>query len=119
MELDVAYVIGAAAREASKHFDVMKRIGMKLLDSYTISATGTRIGVVLYGSDAYVAFPMDRYSNKATLSEGIRELNRLPSGFDGADIDEALKVAYTKLLSTDSQGRKDVPKTLILGLIMH
>ena len=110
-KLDVGLILGAAGRNSEKDFAIEQKIAKRIVESFHISPTTTRIGILLYGRDARMMAKLNSYSNRKSM---VEYLDRLRNPGDGSRIDKALGMASTELFTEGNGDRAQVPNTLIV-----
>ncbi len=82
-----------------------------IIGAMAIGLNSTRVGVVLFSDDAYVLFPMDRFSTKAKLKEAVAAVPYLGLG---TNTGKALNVTKRACFSSSFGERPDVADIAVL-----
>lgn len=92
------------------NFHMMKDFMKNLTRSFSVSSSGTRVGVVVYSTNSTVVFTLNQYASPEGVEEAIDNIV-YPSG--GTYSGKALYQTANKLFD-DAVVRDNVPKVLVL-----
>ena len=111
--LDVGFVLGASGPSADKDFKLGKDVVTEMVRKLDVSADKSRVGLVVYGSDASFVFRLDTVRDKDNAIRAIEGL-RMPG--DGNALDKAIGLSRRYMFSELYGARRGIPKTLVLLL---
>lgn len=92
------------------NFHMMKDFMKNLTRSFSVSSSGTRVGVIVYSTNSTVVFTLNQYASPERVEEAIDNIV-YPSG--GTNSGKALYQTANKLFD-DAVVRDNVPKVLVL-----
>lgn len=92
------------------NFHMMKDFMKNLTRSFSVSSSGTRVGVVVYSTNSTAVFTLNQYASPERVEEAIDNIV-YPSG--GTYSGKALYQTANKLFD-DAVVRDNVPKVLVL-----
>ena len=98
---------GSIRNSYSKEKDFVKTVAGKI----GISLSGSRAGLVLFGTYAELSIKLNQFDNTADFQSAVDQLRLMGSS---TRIDRALTVADEQLFSVSNGMRLNVPKVLIL-----
>ena len=108
---DVVFVIDTSGSIGSTRFQLIREFTANITTELIRNSPRSAVGIILFGSTAYIRFSLQTYTNLSSLLSAI---NQLPYSGGGTDTDEAL----TLLLSTAQNGvlglRNDSSKIAII-----
>ncbi len=118
-QADICFIIDSSLSICEENLDAGSCPNWRSLLSFVSDMVGTmaigmnytRVGIVLFSNDAYVLFPMDRFSTKAELKKAIAAVPYLGSG---TNTGKALRVAKTACFNSLFGERPDVPDIAVL-----
>ena len=93
-------------------FDELKKFVKKTIDSYDVSPQGTHIAVVEFSDKAVVKIPLTRTSDPVILKGLVDKIK--PSNGEKRNVDLALDVAKTEVLSSNGGARAGAPRAVLL-----
>lgn len=93
-------------------FKELKKFVKKTIDSYDVSPQGTHIAVVEFSDQATVKIPLTESFEPEVLKDLVDKIS--PSNGDKRNVDLALDVAKTEVLSPRGGARPDVPRAVVL-----
>ena len=111
--LDVGFVIGANGPSASKDFKLGKDVVIEMVRKLDVAPDKSRVGLVVYGSDASFVFRLDTVRDKDNAIRAIEGL-RMPG--DGNALDKAIDLSRRYMFSGLYGARRGTPKILVLLL---
>ena len=111
--LDVGFVIGASGSSADKDFKLGKEVIREIVKKLDVSADKSRVGLVVYGSDANFIFRLDTVRDKDNAIRAIEGL-RMPGV--GNALDKAIDLSRRYMFSELYGARRGTPKTLVVLL---
>ena len=109
--LDVGFVLGASGLSASKDFKLGKDVVIKMVRKLDVAPDKSRVGLIVYGSDASFVFRLDTVRDKDNAIRAIEGL-RMPG--DGNALDKAIGLSWRYMFSELYGARRGIPKTLVL-----
>lgn len=92
-------------------FDDVKKMVIKMLDSYKISKTDTHVGFVEFSDTTTVEISLDTTYDRNALKELVR--NVVPSGGETTNLDRTLR-KVAEVFQLKNGGRPGVPKVLVI-----
>lgn len=110
--LEVVIVLDGSKSIGKEGFEELKKFVKKTIDSYDVSPEGTHFALVEFSDKAVVKIPLTRSFNPEVLKDLVDRLN--PSNGEERNVDLALDVAKTEVLSPKGGSRDDVPQAVIL-----
>ena len=93
-------------------FKELKKFVKKTIDSYDVSPQGTHIAVVEFSDQATVKIPLTESFEPEVIKDLVDKIS--PSNGDKTNVDLALDVAKTEVLSPRGGARPDVPRAVVL-----
>lgn len=93
-------------------FKELKKFVKKTIDSYDVSAQGTHIAVVEFSDKATVKIPLIKSFKPDVIKDLVDKIS--PSNGDKRNVDLALDVAKTHVLSPQGGARPGVPRAVVL-----
>lgn len=93
-------------------FKELKKFVKKTIDSYDVSPQGTHIAVVEFSDQATVKIPLTESFEPEVIKDLVDKIS--PSNGDERNVDLALDVAKTEVLSPRGGARPDVPRAVVL-----
>ena len=93
-------------------FKELKKFVKKTIDSYDVSPQGTHIAVVEFSDQATVKIPLTESFEPEVIKDLVDKIS--PSNGDKRNVDLALDVAKTEVLSPQGGARPDVPRAVVL-----
>ena len=109
--LDLGFILGESKPSESLQFETAKKIISEILWRLEISPDKTRVGVIVYGSDAGRVLSMDQYYGKSGV---IRRIKSLPSPSSVSVLSlDAMRRAIN-LFAAQPGTRNGVQKTAVL-----
>ena len=109
--LDVGFVIGASGASADKDFKLGKDVIKEMVRKLDVAADKSRVGLIMYGSDASLIFRLDTVRDKDSAIRAIEGL-RLPG--DGNALSKAIDLSRRYMFSESYGARRGIPKTLVV-----
>ena len=109
--LDVGFVIGASGSSAGKDFKLGKDFVKGIVRKLDVASDKSRVGLVVYGSDASFVFRLDTVRDKDNAIRAIEGL-RMPG--DGNALDKAIGLSRRYMFSEAYGARRGIPKSLVL-----
>ena len=94
--LDMVFVLDASGSIGSSNFERMKQTLVDIVSELSIGPDTTRVAVVVFSSSANLIFNLNRYTDKETLIEAIRDIQYTGGGTDTA---AALALLRTNVFS--------------------
>lgn len=94
------FLLGATGDKEQEIFSAEKQIVLNMID--LVSVPSTNIGVVIYGSNNYVAIPFGQYVQSSELKKQIANLRVYSSNANKGNIIMPLTLGYKQLTSTSS-----------------
>ena len=110
--LEIVILLDGSKSLGDEGFNELKKFVKKTIDSYDVSPQGTHIAVVEFSDQATVKIPLTKSFNPDVLKELVDKIN--PSNGDERNVDLALDVAKTEILSPKGGARPDVPRAVVL-----
>ena len=93
----------ASGSIGSVNFEAMKRSMQDIVSTLDISSEGSRVAVIVFSNTAQLVFNLNRYTDKASLLVGIRNIAYVGGGTNTAAALQLLRTAaVTELLGVRS-----------------
>eukprot|EP00112_Aurelia_sp_Birch-Aquarium-sp1_P005724 Seg1649.2 transcript_id=Seg1649.2/GoldUCD/mRNA.D3Y31 product="Collagen alpha-4 chain" protein_id=Seg1649.2/GoldUCD/D3Y31 len=109
--LDLGFVIGASEPSADKDFKLGKYFMKEILKKLDVSPDKSRVGLIVFGSDARIVFRLDTVRDKDNAIRAIEGL-RMPG--NGNALEKAIGFSRTYMFSELYGARRGIPKTLVV-----
>ena len=112
-EIELGFVVdGSSSVEAygNSNFQMMKNFIKQVIRSFDVSSGATRVGAIVYSTNATVVFKLDQYSSYEEVEEAV---DGMPYPGGGTHTGKALKMAANTLYSSGLV-RGNVPKVLLV-----
>ena len=101
----------ADGSNTARDFEIELKITKEMLNSFHITPTDTRVGLLLYGRNAIVAVHLNTYRSKAELEDLVKTLKNYGNG---NRMDKALNLSRTDMFNENKGARKGIPKSLVI-----
>ena len=108
--MDLAIAIDTSDSISPDQFATQKAAIVMLARSFGLSKSGTRVSVIVYGSEANVAIKLGDYFTLEGFSKAVRGIEH---GGGNTRIDKALGIASNEVFSSNS-ARLGMPKMFII-----
>ena len=109
--LDLAFVLDDSKSVNDEEFNDVIKFVTYVIDAFPgVSASGTRVGVVMFSTDAEIAIPFNRYFQRQQLIAAVKDLKRKRGR---TYINKGLEKA-NELFTSARGSRSDASKVLVL-----
>lgn len=109
--LDLVLILDSSYTMEGLAWDEEKRTSYALLDKLDVVDDHTNVGVIVMGTNAVVAVPLNGYKNVEELKGKIGSLE-YSSGWSRTD--QALLAAKYEVLTPNGGSRQGIPKAVVL-----
>eukprot|EP00794_Sanderia_malayensis_P010634 gene10634-11762_t len=109
--VEIAFALDSSSSIKDAAYRRMKDVTKRVIDSFTVSQSGSRFSVLLYSSDAELQFNLVRYDSANGVKTAIDNLPHMKSG---TRIDKALRLAKEKIFSLEGYVRQRRPMVLVV-----
>ena len=82
--LDLIFVLDSSGSIGADNYELMKQFAIKISSAFVIGPANTQVGVIIFSNGASVEFPLNRYSDEASLHGAIRTIPFINGGTDTA-----------------------------------
>ena len=109
--LDIGFILDGSESVGKSGFEEIKKLVIKMMDSYEISSKGTHIGIIEFSDKANVLIPFDETFDVEEIKRLLN--NTQPSLTKKRNADTAFGLARKKLFSRAGGSRPGVPRVVI------
>lgn len=88
---DVIFLVDSSGSIGDDNFEHVKNFIKQTIGTFEIGSNKTRVGLILFNSDAVILFTLDQYDSKQTVLDAVDKITYRPGGTNTADALELLR----------------------------
>lgn len=88
---DVVFLVDSSGSIGDENFEHVKNFIKQTIGTFEIGSNKTRVGLILFNSDAVILFTLDQYDLKQTVLDAVDKITYRPGGTNTADALELLR----------------------------
>ncbi|XP_053391926.1 matrilin-2-like [Mercenaria mercenaria] len=106
---DVVFLVDSSSRDGEQNFRKVKEFIKQAIGTFDIGLNLTRVGLILFNTNATIVFPLDRFNASTDLLNAVENVAYKPT--DGRNTGDALELVRNQGFTYD---RPDVPNIAFL-----